>query len=77
MPLSKAWLQCVSFNDIQNNSVKFTDMFCAEVNSSGIKNVEDPDKISFTFLILAWIFTAPILIHSKLVKKYGKCTDLN
>jgi len=52
-------------------------MFCAEVNSSGIKNVEDPDKISFTFLILAWIFTAPILIHSKLVKKYGKCTDLN
>jgi hypothetical protein len=55
MPLSKAWLHSVSFNDIQNNSLKFSDMFCAEVHSSGTKNVEDPSKISFTFLIIVWL----------------------
>jgi len=52
MPLSKARVHCISLNDIQNNSLKFSDMFSAEVYSIPIKNLDDPGNISFTFLII-------------------------
>jgi len=55
MPLSKAWLHCAPLNDIQNNSFKFSDNFSPEVYSNLIKNVEDPGKIPFMFLIIVWI----------------------
>lgn len=77
MPLSKARLHCFSLNDNQNNSFKFPDMFCAEVYSIRIKNVEDPGQNFIYLLNYSVVFTAQILIYSQLVKKYGKLADLN